>query len=58
MHRMMSYEHSPLKTPLDGRKWHEILNSTTEKNPDKEAMILYDMDLKRKAMTYAELRDW
>ena len=53
----MSYKHNPRKTPLDGRLWHQVLDSKAEQCPDMEAVIMYDMNMNRSAMTFAEYRD-
>jgi len=53
----MSYHHTPLGCPYDGRVWHEILDSKAEQEPDTEAVIFYDMNMERSTLTYAEYRD-
>ncbi|XP_020913431.1 acyl-CoA synthetase family member 2, mitochondrial [Exaiptasia diaphana] len=53
----LSYEHNPLKSQYDGRLWYQLLDSKAEQYPDIEAVIMYDMDLNRSVMTFAEYRD-
>jgi len=54
----MSYHHTPLGCPLDGRVWHQLLDSKAELEPDVEAVVFYDMNMARSALTYAQYRDW
>ena len=52
-----SYEHVPPKILYDGRLLHELLDAKAEQCPDTEAIIMYDVDLNRSVMTFAEWQD-
>ncbi|EDO34543.1 predicted protein [Nematostella vectensis] len=52
----MSYYHQPSTAPLDNRLLHEHLDARAQATPDKEALIYFDENFDRKALTFSQFR--
>ncbi|EDO31264.1 predicted protein [Nematostella vectensis] len=58
MNSKLSYIHVPHKSPMTHNAIHQSLDSMAERRRDTEALVVYNKNLERAAMTYGQFKDW
>ncbi|XP_032240336.2 medium-chain acyl-CoA ligase ACSF2, mitochondrial [Nematostella vectensis] len=53
----LSYIHVPHACPMDSRLLHQYLDIRAEQNAGTEAVVMYNMQMSRSTMTYAQWRN-